>query len=91
MSDPRLNKSEPSPTYIPITPTDHTLPVPLSGTTFGACLAVWVGTGGNVSLDDLNGHTSVVFMNVPSGTMLPLQAKSINATGTTAGSIIAIY
>lgn len=91
MSLARLALTEPSPTYVAITPTDHTLPVPTSGTTLGACLAIWVGVGGNISLDDLSGHQSIVFQNVASGVMLPIQAKSINATGTTASAICAIY
>lgn len=44
---------------------------------------VWVGGLGDVTVITPAG-TSVLFSAVPAGTMLPIQAKQVMATGTTA-------
>ena len=54
------------------------------------CRALWVGTGGHVSCVSLNG-ASVLFKNAPSGWPLPVIARRINATGTTAADLVALY
>ena len=46
--------------------------------TFGA---LYVGTGGDISVVMLDGNTKV-FKNVPNGTFLPIAAKRVNTTGT---------
>ena len=51
------------------------------------------GTGGDISIQ-LKGNTStVVFPDVPAGTVLPVRAQYVLATGTTveANGIIALY
>jgi hypothetical protein len=53
--------------------------------------ALYVGTGGNVALDDGDGHTAVVFKNVASGAVLPVRAVRVRATSTTATDIVALY
>lgn len=66
-----------------VTPSDATsLP--------GRCLGIYVGGTGDVALvgeDDV----AVTFVGVPAGTVLPCGAKRVNATGTTATSIVALY
>jgi len=51
--------------------------------------AVWVGTGGNISMFFSDG-TSVVFNSVPAG-MFAVGGLRVNATGTTAASLVAVY
>jgi hypothetical protein len=58
--------------------------------TNGVCRALYIGSGGAVSVD-VGDSTSVVFAGVPTGSILPVQAKRVRATGTNAGSIIALY
>jgi len=67
-----------------ITPNDST-DLPL-----GICRAIYVGVGGEVSIDDLSGET-VVFKNAISGSVIPVQTARVNATATTATDLIALY
>ena len=77
---------DPMPKYniwTPITPSDT---VDLPTLTDG----VWVGTGGNVAAVMQNNQMPVV-LAVPSGAWIPLAARRINATNTTATGIVALY
>lgn len=67
-----------------VTPSDST------DLTYSTCRAIYVGGAGNISLVDGNGAT-IVFSGVTAGSILPVQTARINATGTTATSIIALY
>jgi hypothetical protein len=67
-----------------ITPNDST-DLPL-----GVCRAIYAGAGGNISIVDLSG-TTVVFTGVTGGSILPVQTARVNATATTATSLIALY
>jgi len=67
-----------------ITPNDST-DLPL-----GICRAIYVGVGGDISIDDLSGET-VVFKNAISGSVIPVQTARVNATATTATDLIALY
>lgn len=51
---------------------------------------LWIGTTGNVAVALSNGGASVTFQNIPSGTLLPIQAYRVYATGTTATNILAL-
>lgn len=58
--------------------------------------ALYVGTGGTVAVHMLGnaaspGETSVSFVNVPSGTLLPISCYRVLSTGTTASNIVALY
>lgn len=59
------------------------------------CRALWIGTGGNVAIalrGNVDGSpTSKVYKNVPSGFLLPVQARRVFLTGTTATDIIALF
>lgn len=51
---------------------------------------LYVGSGGNVSVQI--GGTAVLFKNVPDGGMLPpMVVTRVNATGTSAANIIALF
>ncbi len=53
--------------------------------------ALYVGTGGNITMRGLNGTIDQSWKNVPSGSILPFRAHYIRATGTTAADILALY
>ncbi|MDE3028262.1 MAG: hypothetical protein KGH84_07675 [Paracoccaceae bacterium] len=52
--------------------------------------ALYVGQSGDVALLTAGGQ-SVTFTAVPAGSILPLRAAKILATGTTAGAILALW
>lgn len=52
--------------------------------------ALYVGVGGNITVFLID-NTAVLFANVPAGFILPVRARRVNATGTTASSIVAMY
>lgn len=49
--------------------------------------AIYVGASGDVRIDDLAGHTTVL-KALQAGTFHPVRAKRIYATGTTATDIV---
>jgi hypothetical protein len=53
--------------------------------------ALFVGTGGQLTLRGVGGNADAVFRNVPSGSVLPFRAQFVRAAGTTAGDILALY
>jgi hypothetical protein len=66
---------------------------PADGVEIGDFLprALYVGTGGNISMQ-LEGDPSVrLFVGVPSGAILPVKPRIIASTGTTASDILALY
>jgi hypothetical protein len=65
-----------------VTPSDA---VPLARFTRG----LWVGSAGALRLRMLSG-AEVTFPGVPAGTLLPLRATHVLASGTTAGGIVAL-
>ena len=67
-----------------VTPSDST------DLTYSTCRAIYVGGAGDISLVDGNAAT-IVFTGVTAGSILPVQTARVNATGTTATSIIALY
>ena len=67
-----------------VTPSDST------DLSLGTCRAIYVGGDGNISIVDGAG-TTVVFTGLTANSILPVQTARINATGTTATSIIALY
>lgn len=52
--------------------------------------ALWIGTGGDVSVRGTDG-VDAVFKNVPSGFLLNVHVIRVNAAGTTASDIVALY
>lgn len=53
--------------------------------------ALFVGTGGNITMRGLNGAADQLWKNVPNGAVLPFRAQYVRATGTTAADILALY
>lgn len=52
--------------------------------------AIYVGGAGNVAVLLQDDSSAVSFVAVPAGTVLPIRAKRIRATGTTATNIVAL-
>lgn len=53
--------------------------------------ALYIGTGGNLTLRGVKDTSDSVWKNVPSGAILPIRAQFVRATGTTATDILALY
>jgi hypothetical protein len=66
---------------VAVTPSDSTV-LPMTR-------ALYVGTAGNVRVDDIN--DTVTYTNVQAGSILPVQVSRVRATGTTASNIVALY
>jgi hypothetical protein len=56
---------------------------------FEVTRAIYVGSGGALAVRLLSGQT-VTFAGVSAGSILPLRADRVVATGTTAGSIVGL-
>jgi len=51
---------------------------------------LYIGVAGNVSVDTIGNDLNVTFLNVPAGTILPVQVKRLRAA-TSATNIIALW
>ena len=69
-----------------ITPSD-TVNIPWNNSRIAA---IYVGVAGDVTVVNTAGQTAL-FKAVPAGTLLPVEASRVNATGTTATNLIALY
>lgn len=65
---------------------------PANGTDLpgGECCALFIGTGGDVSVVDAAGSIAI-FKNLPNCYILPVQTLRVRSTGTTATDIVALY
>ena len=52
--------------------------------------ALYVGVAGNVAVIPIGQTTSITFVGVQAGTILPISARLVLATGTTATNIVAL-
>lgn len=52
--------------------------------------AIFVGTGGHITLRGADDEVDVVFKNVADGSLLPFRPEFVRATGTTAQDLVAI-
>ena len=55
----------------------------------GRCQALYIGGAGHVSV--VLGGVTAVYNNCPAGSVLPVNADRVNAAGTTALNIVALY
>ena len=53
--------------------------------------ALFVGTGGDLTMRGAEGAADVLFRNVPAGAVLPFRALYVRASGTTAQDIVALF
>lgn len=57
----------------------------------GVCRAIYVGGAGNISVILGDDSAAVVMTGALVGTILPLCAKIVKSTGTTATNLVALY
>ena len=74
----------PASAAVPIVPDDAT---PLATTP----RAIYVGSGGDVTMRGKRDGVPRLWRNVPSGAVLPFRAALVCATGTTAADLLALY
>lgn len=55
-----------------------------------ATKAVYVGTGGDLTVRTVRGAAEVTFRNVPSGAILDIRLAAVRAAGTTASDIVGL-
>ena len=53
--------------------------------------ALFVGTGGNITMRGVGGGADILWKNVPAGAILPFRAQYVRAAGTSAADILALY
>lgn len=53
--------------------------------------ALYIGGAGNITVDMADGGSSVLFVGIQGGTLLPIQVTRVYATGTSATNIVALY
>lgn len=70
--------------YVVVTPSDSTV------FTAGMCRALYVGGTGTVTAV-LEDDSTCLFSGIPAGTILPIQCKRVNSTGTSATLIVALF
>lgn len=63
---------------------------PADNAQIGPFAALYVGSAGSVVVCPVNSTTVVTFVAVPAGTLIPLAFQGVNATGTTAGSLVGL-
>lgn len=61
----------------------------VNNTAFGVCRAIYVGVGGDATIT-VDG-VDVLYKNLPSGALLPVQATQVKSTNTTATNMVALY
>lgn len=73
----------PAQTAFAITPSDQSeLPE--------ATRAIYVGGGGDILVQMIDGGDEVLFRNIIPGSLLPIRLKAVKATGTTATQIVGL-
>lgn len=83
MSNFTADQAAPAVTWATVTPS-NTVDLP------AGCRSLYIGGAGDVAVVG-HDNVAVTFTAVPAGTILPLAAKRVNATGTDATLIVALY
>lgn len=78
-----INSPDPSTQAAAVTPSD-TVDLPFRSR------ALYIGVAGDVTAVMHNGDV-ILFKNLAAGTILPVRVARVNATNTTASSIVALY
>lgn len=64
---------------------------PSDSTDLGPVRGLYVGVTGNVAIMAKGNDAAVTWVGVPAGSVLPVRAQRVMATGTTATDIVALY
>jgi len=73
------------------TANNHADVTPSNSTNFDVESAIYVGTGGDIALELWGSSTEVTYHNIPDGTFLPVSARKVLSTGTTASDIVRMF
>lgn len=57
----------------------------------GPCRALYVGVGGNINLIAEDDTDPISFVGVQAGAIIPVRAKAVRVSGTTATNLVAMY
>lgn len=63
---------------------------PSDATVFAESSVIYAGVGGDIAVKTTYG-TNVTFLNVPTGSTVPVQVKMVLATGTTATNLVRVF
>ncbi len=86
------SKTKPSEYAVAVTPSD-TVAIEFNGRG-DSTRGLYVGSGGDISVEMVGVglvDATVVFVAVPTGTLLPIEITRVNTTATTASSLVAIW
>lgn len=61
-----------------------------SGDLPGAAKAIYVGSGGDITLRAIGSSEDVILRNVVGGSVLPIRVRSVRVTGTTATDLVGL-
>lgn len=64
---------------------------PADGVPIGECRGMYVGTSGDLAVIMGNSDTAVVFPNLAAGVIHPINAHTVESTGTTATDIRRVW
>lgn len=84
-----MAKTSPTPTY-PMFPEDAAAVTPSDSADLPQFSVIYVGVTGTVKVTTAQG-TDVTFKGVAAGTVIPVRARRVWSTGTTATDMVAIY
>ena len=59
--------------------------------TLPECRGIYVGNGGDITVDMVGAGRDILYKAVPTGTLLPIQVMKVKNVGTTATNLVAIY
>lgn len=71
-------------------PRNHRVITPSDSVDMFDDVVIVCGSTGDISVTD-KGGTTVVYVGLPAGAVVPVIAKRINATGTTVNPVVAVY
>jgi len=71
--------------------TEYAAITPSNSAVLSNLRAIYVGGSGNLTVKAPGVDTAVTFSNLPSGTVLPICAEYVMATGTTATLLVGMY
>lgn len=74
----------------PVLPNNALAVTPSDADTFAQGVAIYCGAAGNVSVVPWHSTTAVT-VAVLAGTVIPFRVSKVNATGTTATGLVAVY
>lgn len=52
---------------------------------------IYVGVGGDIVVVPASGDGTILFKGAVAGSIIPIRAKRVNATGTTATDLVSLY